>query len=119
MMVLTMDIIGDRSADGNEAGAGSDRKKPSPRKKYVKNVGEGDSAFAAQNAAGVVETENAIKAAAVDQFTAGVEAGIPIAAAKAVGKQRIRRGSSENFRHLIIPCRSMNVWMRSLRVTSP
>ena len=43
------------------------------------------------HASGFVETENAIETAAVDQFTASVEAGIAVAAAEAIGKQGTRR----------------------------
>ena len=119
VMVLTVDVVGDGSADGDEAGAGRDGKKPSFRKKYVDDVGEADAAFAAQHASRFVETEDAVQSAAVDQFAAGVETRVAVAAAEAVGKQGAGRGGSENFRHLVVPCRLVDVLVRGLRVTAP
>ena len=93
----------------DEAGAGRDGQEPSFRKKYVDDVGEADSAFAAQHASRLVETENAVETAAVDQFAASVETGIAVAAAKTIGEQGTGRGSFENLRHLIVPGRLVNV----------
>ena len=81
VMVLSMNIVGDRSADGDEARAGSDRKKPSLRKKHIDDIGEGDAAFAAKHSGRFVEAENAVEAAAIDQLATSVEAGIAVAAA--------------------------------------
>ena len=50
MMVLAVDVIGNRSANGNEAGARSDGKEPSLREKYVDDVGKADAAFTAEHA---------------------------------------------------------------------
>ena len=41
VMVLSMDIVGDGAADGDELGAGSDWKKPAFGKKYLDDIGEG------------------------------------------------------------------------------
>ena len=109
VMVLTVDVVGDGSADGDEARAGRDRKKPSFREKYVDDVGEADAAFAAQHASRFVESEDAVKAAAIDQFAAGVETRVAIAAAQTIGEQGAGRGSSENFRHLVVPRRLVDV----------
>ena len=119
MMVLTVDVVGDGSADSDEASAGRDRKEPSFREKYVENVGEADAAFAAEHASRFVESEDAVKAAAVDQFSAGVETRVAIAAAEAIGEQGPGRGSFENVRYLVVPRRPVNVMVRSLRVTAP
>ena len=83
------------------------------------NVGKADAAFAAQHAGRFVETEDAVEAAAVDQFAAGVEARVAVTASEAIGKQGTGRGSFENFRHLIVPCRFVDVLVRGLRITSP
>ncbi len=119
VMVLTVDVVGDCAANGDEACAGRDRKEPSFREKYVDDVGEADAAFAAKHASRFVESEDAVKAPAVDQFSAGVETRVAIAASKAIGEQRSGRGSSENFRHLVVPRRLVDVTVRSLRITAP
>jgi hypothetical protein len=85
VVVLAVDVVGNRSANGDKAGAGRDGKKPPSREKYLDDVGEVDSAFATQHARGLVEAENAVETAAVNQFTASVEARITITPAKAVG----------------------------------
>ncbi len=105
--------------DGDEASAGRDRKEPSFREEYIDDVGEADAAFAAEHAGGFVETENAVEAAAVNQFASGVETGVAVTAAEAIGEQGARRGSSENFRHLVIPRRPVDVMVRGFRVTAP
>src|SRR5229473_4561013 len=50
VMVLTVDVVGDGSADGDEARAGRDGKEPSFREEYAEDVGEADAAFAAEHA---------------------------------------------------------------------
>ena len=119
VMVFAMNVVGDCSANGNEARAGRDGKEPSLRQKHIDDVREADAAFAAQHPSEFVESENAVEAAAVDQFAAGVETGIAIAASKAIREQGIRRGSFENLRQLIVPSRFVDMLVRRLRVTSP
>jgi hypothetical protein len=86
VMVLTVHVVGDGSADSDEAGAGRDRKEPSFREKHVDDVGEADAAFAADHAGGFVETENAVKSATVNQFSSGVETRVAVTAAEAIGE---------------------------------
>src|SRR4029077_12194868 len=112
VMILPVDVVGNRSADGDEARAGRDWKEPSFRDEYVENIGKADTAFAAQHASRFVESENAVKAAAIDQLAARIETRDPITAAKAIGKQGTGRGSSENVRHLVVPCRFVDVTVR-------
>src|SRR4029077_17068298 len=100
MMVLPVDIVGDGSANGDEARTRRDGGKPSFREKYVDDVGKADSAFATQHASRFVESQHAVETAAIDQLAAGIETRVPITAAKAIGKQRTWRGSSKNCRHL-------------------
>jgi len=98
VMVLTVNVVGNSTADGDEASAGRNGKKPSSREEYVDDVGETDAAFAADHASGFVETEDAIESATVNQFSSGVETRVAIAAAEAIGQQRAGRGISENVR---------------------
>ena len=119
VMVLAVNIVGDRSAHGDEARAGRDRKEPSFRKKYVDDVGEADAAFATQHASGFVETQNAVEAAAVDQLTARVEARVAITAAQGHKGAGSRCSSFENFRQLVVPCGLVDKLVRGLRITSP
>ena len=119
VMVLAVDVVGNGSADGNEARAGRDGKEPSLRKEYVENIGEADAAFAAEYARRFVETENAVETATVDQFAAGVETRIAVTAAEAMGEQRAGRGGLENFRHLVVPRRLVDVTVRNLRDNVP
>ena len=119
VMVLTVDVVGNRSANGNEASARRDGKEPSLGKKYVDNIGEADAAFAAEHASGFVETEDAVETAAVDQFAAGVETRVAVAAAEAIREQGSGRGRLENFRDLVVPCRLVDVMVRDFRVTPP
>jgi acetaldehyde dehydrogenase (acetylating) len=119
MMVLSVDIVGDRSADGHEASARSNRKKPSPREEHIDDVGKTDAAFGSKEAARLVETKKSIEALAVNEASAGIQAGIPIAAAEPIRKQRIRCGGLKDLGHLIIPRRFVNSSMRSFGITSP
>src|SRR6267143_450749 len=103
VMVLTMHVVGNGPAHGNEARARRDQQKPSFREKYVDDIGKADATFAAQHASGFVEPEDAVEAAAVDQFAAGVETRVPVAAAETIWEQGVGCGSSENVRHLVVP----------------
>jgi hypothetical protein len=119
MMIFAMDIIGDRPADGDEAGSGRNGEKPAPRKKYVDNIGETDSTFAAHHAAGLLKPENSIQPATIDQLAAVIQTGVAVTAAKAVGQERSGCGIRQNFRYLVVPRRPMNMAVSSLWVTSP
>src|SRR5665811_924838 len=112
VMVLTMNVVGDGSADSDKAGSGRDGKKPSFREEYVEDVREADAAFATEHASGFIETEDAVETAAVDQFAAGVETRVAVTAAEAIGEQGARRGSFENLRHLVVPRRFVDVMVR-------
>ena len=87
VMVLAVDVVGDGPANSNEASARRDGKKPSSRKKYIENVGQADTTFAANHARRFVETENAVEASAVDQFAAGVETRITVTTSETMGEQ--------------------------------
>src|ERR1700675_2507299 len=119
VMVLTMHVVGDGSANGDKTRAGRDGKKPSFRKEYIENIGKADATFAAQHASGFVEPEDAVVAAAVDQFAAGVETRVAVAAAETIWEQGVGCGSSENVRHLVVPRRLVDAMVRGLRVTAP
>ena len=54
-----------------------------------------------------------------DQFEAGIQARIAIAAAEAIRKQGTGFGSSQDFRDLVIPCRFMHVAVGGFRISSP
>jgi hypothetical protein len=98
VMVLTVNVVGNGSADGDEAGAGRDGKEPSFTEEYADDVGKADAAFAADHASGFVETEDAVESATVNQLSSGVETRVAVAAAEAIGQQRAGRGISENVR---------------------
>jgi hypothetical protein len=97
-MVLTVNVVGNSTADGDEASAGRNGKKPSSREEYVDDVGEAETAFAADHASGFVETEDAVDSATVNQLSSGVETRVAVTAAEAIGKQRAGRGISEDVR---------------------
>jgi hypothetical protein len=85
-MVLTVHVVGNGSADGDEASAGRGRKEPSFREKYVDDVGKADAAFAADHASGFVKTEDAVESATVNQLSSGVQTRVAVAAAEAIGE---------------------------------
>lgn len=105
MMVLTVDVICYGSADGHEACAGSDGKKPPFWKKYVENIGQADTAFATDHARRFVETENAVEALTLDEIAACVEARIPVTPSQTKRKQTARFGGVEDPGYLVIPGR--------------
>ena len=109
VMVLAVDVVGNRSAHGNEASAGRDGKKPSLRKEYVDDVGEADAAFATEHASGLVETENAVETAAVNQVAAGVETRVAITAPEAIREQG---SQAQQFREFPAPGRSTQACAR-------
>lgn len=109
VVILSMDIVGDRASDRDEAGAGSDWKEPSLREKHIDDVREADTAFAAKYAGRFVEGQEAIEAPAVDEFAPGVETGVAVTASEAIGKQGARHGGLKDLRQLIVPCRFVDV----------
>jgi len=118
VVVLAVDVVRDHSAHGDIAGAGRDGKEPSFRKKYVNNLGKTDAALATQHAGRFIKTEEAVEAPAIDQFAAGVETRVAVAASQAIREQGTGCGGAKQFRHLVVPCRFMNMLVRGLRVTA-
>src|SRR5215470_10080139 len=119
MMVLTMNVIGNGSAHGDESRAGRNGEEPALRQKDINDVGQGDAAFAAHHAGRLVESENPVQTAAVDELALTVEARVSVAAPQAEGKQRARSGGAQNRRHLIVPRGPVRMSMRKLRVAPP
>ena|SRR5579864_7206386 len=119
MMVLAVHIVCDGAANGDEAGARSDGRKPAFGEEYLDQVGEADAALAANDPRGFVEGEDTVETAAFDELAAAVEAGVAITAAVAKGKQRAGFGGPENLRELIAPCRLMHCVVPELRIATP
>lgn len=92
VMVLSMDIVGDGAADSDELSAGSNWQKPAFGEKYPDKVGEGDTALAAEDASGVIESEDAIQTAAIDERAIRVEARVAVTASQTVWKKRAVAG---------------------------
>src|SRR5260370_10030521 len=84
VMILTVNVVGDDSADSNEARARRDGKKPSFRKEYIENIGKAGATFAAQHPSRFVEPAHPVEATAVAQFSAGVETGVAVAPAERI-----------------------------------
>ena len=88
VMVLAMDIVGERAADGDEAGAGRDRRKPAGRHGELQQAVEQQAGPAGQQAGFAIEEQDFVHSARVDQRAALVQAGIAVGAAIAVGERR-------------------------------
>ncbi len=109
VVILSMEVVGDRATDGDEASAGRDCKEPSLREKHIDDVREADAAFAAEHARGFIEGQEAVESPAIDEFASGVETGVAVTASETIGKQGARRGSLKDLRQLIVPCRFVDV----------
>ena len=55
VMVLSVDVVGNRAADGDKLGARTDRQEPSLRNGKVEYLSEGDASFTAKNSSFWVE----------------------------------------------------------------
>src|SRR5215469_3789430 len=119
VMVLTMDVVGDRAADGHEARAWSDGHKPAFGEEGLDDIRKAHAAFAANHSRGFVETQNSVQTMAVDEIATRVQAGITVAAPRTKGKQAAGSGCRENFRQLVVPGGLVYVAMRDLRVAAP
>src|ERR1700751_5435374 len=86
MMVLPVDIVRNSTAHGHEAGARCDGQKPASREKHLDQIGEGYTTFAAYDSRRLVEPENAVETAALDELASAVETDVSVAAAMAKGK---------------------------------
>lgn len=114
VMVLAMHVVGDCPAHGDEAGSRCDREKPPLGKKYIDNVAESNTALAADNSRGLVESENPVEAMTLDQVAACVEAGIAITPALAKREQGAGLSGTEDLSYLVIPS-----WFVYLTVLDP
>src|SRR6516162_8001784 len=119
VMVLTMDVVCDRAADGDEAGAGSHGHKPAFGEEGLDDIRQAHAAFAANHSRRFVETQNTVQTMAVDEVAARVEAGITVAAPDTKGQQGAGSGRGENFRDLVVPGGLVHIAMRDLRVAAP
>src|SRR5450755_3030059 len=119
MVVLAVHIVGNRPADSYKPCARSYWEEPSLGKHNIDDVGKTDAGFAADHARRLIESKDAIEAAAIDQFAAVVETGVAITASESVGKQRSWPGGIQELRNLIVPCRLVYEAMRDLGITSP
>jgi hypothetical protein len=61
MVVLAVDVIGDGAADGDKFCARGDGQKPAPGDGEVQYLGQGDATFAAQQAVGRIEGDEAVQ----------------------------------------------------------
>ena len=80
VMVLAVDIIGDRAAHRHVLGAGQDRKKPAVRDDDGEDLRQGDPGFTAEHAGSGVEGNEAVERGHIEQHTPRVEAAVAIAA---------------------------------------
>src|SRR5262245_21440764 len=80
MMVLSVDIVRDGTADGQEPRSGSHGNEPSRRHDELQDVIEQHARFALQDALLTVETNEAIELARTQQRAACVETAVAIAA---------------------------------------
>src|ERR1700690_2138120 len=119
MMVLAVNIVGDRSTDSNELRSGSYRQKPSFGKKHADDIGERHTAFAAKYASRFIETQNAVEPPTVDERAVCVDAGVAIATAQTIGQNGRIGGRRKNGCDLIVPGRLVDVGVRGSRESSP
>jgi hypothetical protein len=86
MMILAMNIIRDRSSEGNELGSRSYGKEPPLRHKYVENGGETYTALRPQYSGAWVEGDEMRERGCLDDRVGIVDAAIAVAPPEAVGK---------------------------------
>ncbi len=88
VVVFAVDVVGDRAADGDEAGAGGHGEKPTRRNAEAEDRVEAAPGLAVEAAGGGVERNPAVEPAGHQQAPAVVEAGVAIAPAESVGEDR-------------------------------
>src|SRR5947209_5657416 len=67
MMILAMDVVGDRSAYRHQPGSGRDRQAPTSLQHPLLNLPQEDAGSAAQNAGIGIESQQSIALAEIDQ----------------------------------------------------
>ncbi len=80
VMVLAVDIIGHRPAQGHEAGAGGDRQKPPTRDDQFQDLGQQHAGLGAEHTGIGIKGDEAVQAPRQQDMTAVVEADVAIAA---------------------------------------
>src|SRR5262249_44246360 len=103
VMVLSVNVIGDRAADRHELGARRYRKKPPPRHDELEQVSKSQAALAADPSLLEIGGDEAVQAGAAPQVAAIVQAAIAIAAALSVGKERRGSGRPQDGGDLVSP----------------
>src|SRR5271168_1329329 len=97
MMVLAVNVGGDRSAKRDEAGARRHRRKKSTRHKDVDQFGDGDASLASQKAACGIKGEHPIEPRKIDDAILIVERRIAISPSGAARNQRRCIGSYDSL----------------------
>ena len=86
VMVLSVDVVGDGTADGHELCARHDRQCPSPGNEQSLNVSQQNAGFAMQQAGRIVKADEAIEPGHLPEHAARIQAGVPVAAAHTEGQ---------------------------------
>ena len=83
MVVLAVNIVGNRAAEGDILRPGRDRKKEAARHREVKNLRKGDAGLGGEDAGCGIERQQPVHAGCYQQIAAFEQADIAIAAAHA------------------------------------
>ena len=92
MMILAVNIVGDRASHGYQFRSRAYRKKPSLGHNDLQEILQARTRLHSNPSGFPVEIENPIERRAVDEIALVVEARIPVAAPQAVGQHRCRLG---------------------------
>ena len=82
MMVLAVDVIGDRAADRDELGPWKHRREEAPRQEHIEDLRQTDPRFALKYPRRAVEGHHAIEPRVVDHRAAAIDGRVAIAAAQ-------------------------------------
>jgi hypothetical protein len=97
VVVLAVDVVGDRAADGHVLGTGRDRKEPAARNDERENLVQTHAGLAGEQAGGGIERVEAVQTAGGEEDAPLVQTGIAIAAAESVGQRRSALGDGKRL----------------------
>ncbi|MNZ96900.1 hypothetical protein D3C78_1161150 [compost metagenome] len=93
VVILSMHIIGDRSGQCDEFGAGRDRQEPCTWNGQCEEFGEGNSSFGTNDTFFPICLNQPIELSSLQQMTAFCQATIPIASTVTVGQRMFVLGA--------------------------
>ena|SRR5436190_14742162 len=119
VVILSVHIIGDGSADGHKLSARRDWKEPACWNRDFQNIAERDARFTPETSRLFVEAENTVQSGAIKKCPTFVEARVAIASAKPIWETTRNVYLVQDAGYLIRPVCFVDCAAAKVRISTP